>query len=136
MNGKKCKWEFQCVRARWLYMRSVWYNCHRFFSLISLWFSSRWIFFSVYFMVFAMDDSSLSIFSFIFIFWQFLLQSACVRHSNHSICLALIFNTFATPQSAFFLHQNNSIDCWYRPIHKAIDMVLSREKNAIFLMRI
>lgn len=45
MNGKKCKWDFQCVRARRLYMHSVWYNCHRIFSLMSSWFSSRWIFF-------------------------------------------------------------------------------------------
>lgn len=102
MNGKKCKWDFQCVRARRLYLRvrsdtiatDFFPSCHHDSPLAG--------FFSIYFMVFAMDDSSLSIFSFIFIFWQFLLHSACVRQSIRSVCLALIFNTFATPRSAFF----------------------------------
>lgn len=133
MNGKKCKWDFQCVRARRLYMHSVWYNCHIFFP--SCHHDSPLVGF--FFCLFHGVRNGWQ-FSFDFFFHFYFLTispafSLCQTFKPLSVCLALIFNTFATPQSAFFSHQNNSIDCWYRPIYAAIDMVFSKKERNIFI---
>lgn len=52
------------------------------------------------------------------------------------MCWLPFVSLFAfTPQSAFFSHQNNSIDCWYRPIYtifKRVSLSLNEKKNKLF----
>lgn len=138
MNGKKCKWDFQCVRARRLYMHSVWYNCHRIFSLMSSWFSSRWIFFCLFLFISWCSQWMTVLFRF-FLSFLFSDNFSCIQFVSDihaALFVSLLFSTHSLLHKAHFFH--------IKTIQSIVDTGQStqlltwffRKKNEIFLLRI